>query len=226
MVIMVDVKKIRGVVKMQCPCNGIVNQLKGEITRRLRRLKIFDVDSVEVVCLKIKKENKDKYNATFDPEPSSLEGKKGIYIVVGNPHKLGYDDRSNIFYIGGQKAHGRQTLKGRIDQFKTAMETGAGSHSGGKDIHKCLKKKEIEEICLYIIGLPLKDDYECKVKEVEGCFHEAYTDCFCSKPYFVDSIPKANFNTFPSISNGKAKYTIQKILKIIISTFKDCIKNC
>jgi len=219
------------------PCINEITKLKENIKSYLQKLNIFDTGNVLVCYVEIWvniecniecKVNVKSYNIYGDPSLVNRNGQKGIYIVVGNSCKLRCDNRSNIIYIGGQEKGRSQSLYERIRNFIAEFEEN-GSHSGAKKIKERLKELcrqgQTQKTCLYIIGLPLKDEHRNIVEKVEGCFQVAYKHLYLQDPCFVDQTEDPNFNIF-LIPPDDARRTIQFILTAIDIFFRDCIQNC
>jgi len=216
------------------PCKGKkynkIYKLLNQIKTYLRTLKIIEVNNVFIGYINIRNKGQLTANCySVYRDLSSLKGKKGIYIVIGNSCKLGCDNRSSIIYIGGQEERGQQTLDGRIGKFINEFK-GTGPHNGAKKIKKRIIENNITQTCLYIIGLPLKDAHKDKVEKAEGCFQAAYRHFYLIDPCFVDQTKDPDFTIFQSISPiifpDDARRTIQFILTTIDIFFRDCIQNC
>jgi len=166
---MVNIRKIREVVEMPCPCNGIVNQLIEHITPCLQNLGIFDLQNVFVVCLDLQRNgdgngyiptnNSSIYLQGQFQQTSNLTNQivssAGVYVVLGNSCKLGCDNRSNITYIGES-----DNLKERIGNFIYTLRGSSSSsnHSGAETIREALVDNKILQTCLYILGFPIADE--------------------------------------------------------------------
>jgi len=202
-----------------CPCNGVVGNLISHITPYLQALNIFDTGNVFVYYVDITIQSNQKVILNLISVYGSIAQQPGIYIIVANSHNLQCKQSSpisNIIYIGSSG----NLLQRHCSFIQELIGNYNGNrHSGAKRIKDTLLQRGITQTCLYVIGLPLKPQYN---QQVERCFQDVFINYYGNLPCCL----KQHANVQCIFNSPNPKQTIEDLLRDIDNIFNNCIQHC